>query len=283
VSPPKGQNQTFIAGIRGTSVSNALPVVIDTDGKLGTGGLNNVVMGSGTALPTWSGNVELNNEAGVGFHFRALSTKFDIGPGAGGAPTYPGLLTLSMDGKVGIGTTSPAYKLHVAGDIYTTGTYQGSDLRLKDQVRDLRYGLGEVLQLRPVSYRWKDAALAQPTLGLIAQEVEPVLPELVAHGTDEAGLLSLNYTGLIPVLVKAVQEQEARISDQHRALARKDAEIAALCSEATAAQNRHDAEIAALRADALALRAQKDADVATLNARLAALEELVQAIVRQEK
>jgi hypothetical protein len=175
-------------------------------------------MGSGTSLPTWSGNVELNNESGVGFHFRALTTKFDIGPGVGGAPTYPGLLTLSMDGKVGIGTTSPAYKLHVAGDIYTTGTYQGSDLRLKDQVQDLRYGLGEVLRLRPVSYRWKDGTAGQPTFGLIAQEVQPVLPELVARGTDEAGLLSLNYTGLVPVLVKAMQEQQAQ----------KDAEIAAL-------------------------------------------------------
>jgi len=233
-------------------------------------GPNNVVMGSGTALPTWSGNVELNNEVGVGFHFRALTTKFDIGPGAGGAPTYPGLLTLAMDGKVGIGTSSPAYKLHVAGDIYTTGTYQGSDLRLKDQVRDLRYGLGEVLQLRPVSYRWKDAALAQPTLGLIAQEVEPVLPELVAHGTDEAGLLSLNYTGLIPVLVKAVQEQEARISDQHRALARKDAEIAALRTDVLATRTQKDAEIAALRAEVAAGRARSDADTAALRAEAAA-------------
>ena len=120
-----------------------------------------------------------------------------------------------MDGKVGIGTTSPAYKLHVVGDIYTTGTYQGSDLRLKDQVQDLGYGVREVLRLRPVSYRWKDATLGQPTLGLIAQEVEPVLPELVARGTDEAGLLSLNYTGLVPVLVKAVQEQEGTIRRHH--------------------------------------------------------------------
>ena len=77
--------------------------------------------------------------------------------------------------------------------------------------------------------------------------MQPVLPELVARGTDEAGLLSLNYTGLIPVLVKAVQEQEARISDQHNALAQKDAEIAAL------------------------------------HARLAALEERMQQLLRQER
>jgi uncharacterized coiled-coil protein SlyX len=129
----------------------------------------------------------------------------------------------------------------VAGDIYTTGTYQGSDLRLKDQVRDLRYGLGEVLQLRPVSYRWKDTTLGQPTLGLIAQEVQPILPELVARGTDEAGLLSLNYTGLIPVLVKAIQEQQDTIAYldgtvqvQQGELGQKTAEIAVLIARLAA-------------------------------------------------
>jgi trimeric autotransporter adhesin len=238
---------TANVGIGTTAPTARLHVVGDV--KVGDylTGPNNVVMGSGTALPTWSGNVELNNESGVGFHFRALTTKFDIGPGAGGAPTYPGLLTLSMDGKVGIGTTSPAYKLHVAGDIYTTGTYQGSDLRLKDDVQDLGYGVREVLQLRPVSYRWKDATLGPPTLGLIAQEVQPVLPELVARGTDEAGLLSLNYTGLIPVLVKAVQEQQA-------ALSQKDAELADLRAENT-----------------------------TLSTRLAALEEQVARLVKRDE
>jgi len=238
---------TANVGIGTTAPTARLHVVGDV--KVGDylTGANNMIMGSGTALPTWSGNVELNNESGVGFHFRALTTKFDIGPGAGGAPTYPGLLTLSMDGKVGIGTTSPAYKLHVAGDIYTTGTYQGSDLRLKDNIDDLTYGLREVLRLRPVSYRWKDATLGQPTLGLIAQEVQPVLPELVARGTDDAGLLSLNYTGLVPVLVKAVQEQQGTIAE--------------LLAENTTLKS----------------------DMGTVRAQLAALEEQMARLLKQEQ
>jgi len=247
-----------VAGINGATVTTNVGIGttaptarLDVGGDVKVGdylrGANNVVMGTGTALPTWSGNVELNNESGVGFHFRALTTKFDIGPGSGGAPTYPGLLTLSMDGKVGIGTSSPAYKLHVVGTVYSTGGYQGSDLRLKDQVQDVGYGVREVLRLRPVSYRWKDAALGQPTLGLIAQEVQPVLPELVARGTDEAGLLSLNYTGLIPVLVKAIQEQ------QHT--------VAELLAENTALKS----------------------EMRTVRAQLAALEEQMARLLKQEE
>ena len=131
--------------------------------------------------------------------------------------------------------------------------YQGSDLRLKDDVQDLGYGLREVLRLRPVSYRWKDATLGRPTLGLIAQEVQPILPELVARGQDEAGLLSLNYTGLVPVLIRAVQEQQDTIVAQQAALAQKDAEIAALKTQDTA-----------------------------VNARLAALEEQIARLLKRE-
>ncbi len=102
----------------------------------------------------------------------------------------------------------------------------------------------EVLRLRPVSYRWKDPAFGAAGLGLIAQEVEPVVPELVARGQDEAGLLSLNYTGLIPVLIKAVQEQQAQ----------KDAEIADLRAENTALSTR----LAALEEQVARLLKQED-------------------------
>lgn len=193
-------------------------------------GVDNMVMGAGTSVPVWSGNVELNNETGVGFHFRGLTVQFDIGPGTGSPvhPTYQSLLKLDMSGNVGIGTTNPQYKLHVDGDIYSTGQYLGSDLRLKRNVTDLSYGLGEILRLRPVSYEWRDRSDGRQNLGLIGQEVEGVIPEIVARGKDEAGMMSLNYTGLVPVLIKAIHEQQAAIGEQQAAMQRKDAEIAVL-------------------------------------------------------
>ncbi|HSS40090.1 MAG TPA: tail fiber domain-containing protein, partial [Polyangia bacterium] len=68
------------------------------------------------------------------------------------------------------------------------------------------------LALRPVTYQWKDPAKHGEGLqvGLIAQEVQKLIPELVKSRGRDAELV-LNYNGLIPVLVKAVQEQQAEI------------------------------------------------------------------------
>src|SRR5207244_1243495 len=88
---------------------------------------------------------------------------------------------------------------------------QTSDVRLKRGVANLSYGLREVLQLRPVTWVWKDGADRGRQLGLIAQEIEPVLPELVTREKDERQTLGLNYIGLVPVVINAIQEEHATI------------------------------------------------------------------------
>jgi hypothetical protein len=125
--------------------------------------------------------------------------------------------------------------VHVTGVITANNVSNPSDIRLKQGVHSLRYGLREVMQLRPVSWTWKDKADGQRHLGLIAQEVGGVVPELVLRGTDPAATLSLNYVGLVPVVIKAIQEQQASLES-------KDAEITAL-KAANAALN---ARLAAL-------------------------------------
>jgi hypothetical protein len=71
--------------------------------------------------------------------------------------------------------------------------------------------------LRPVNYD-KKLALDNPTTvnenGFIAQELQKIMPELVSEGKDKDKLLSVNYTAIIPVLTKAVQEQQAIIEKQ---------------------------------------------------------------------
>jgi len=85
------------------------------------------------------------------------------------------------------------------------GTIQTSDRRMKKDINDIHYGLNSLMQLRPVSYKWKQGDQGLK-LGLIAQEVQKVLPEVVDEGTDENKTLGMNYSELIPVLIKAIQE-----------------------------------------------------------------------------
>ncbi len=87
-----------------------------------------------------------------------------------------------------------------------------SDARLKRGITNLNYGLRQVLHLRPVSWTWKDKTDGNLQLGLIAQEVEPIMPELVLRDRDAAKPLGLNYIGFVPVVIKAVQEQQTTIT-----------------------------------------------------------------------
>lgn len=108
----------------------------------------------------------------------------------------------------------------------TNGAIQTSDERYKQNVINLNYGLDEVMQLRPVSYQWKDKNLQLGTgtnLGFVAQELERVVPDLVIHEQvqpdAETGKVAnqyndaygVKYAEFIPVLTKAIQEQQALI------------------------------------------------------------------------
>ncbi len=120
------------------------------------------------------------------------------------------------------------------GKVYYQSLHQLSDQKFKTNVRELPDGIDKILRLRPKLYDMKvkeyegKVRLSEGAhMGFLAQDVEEVLPELVstayapAPPTKENGkskknapmteYKSLDYTGLIPVLVKAVQEQQAQI------------------------------------------------------------------------
>lgn len=112
-------------------------------------------------------------------------------------------------------------------DVYATnGTINTSDRRDKTQIKDLNYGLSEVMKLRPVSFQWKDAPLPTTKLGLIAQDLLEVVPEVVKTHDWEVGeeegearkveleRLGVYYADLIPVLIKGMQEQQEIIDTQ---------------------------------------------------------------------
>lgn len=108
-------------------------------------------------------------------------------------------------------------------DVFATnGTINTSDIRDKTNVQSITYGLDEIMKLRPVSFNWKNRPEKGTKLGLIAQELETVIPEVVANpqrtpslnsepGETEELRLGVYYSDLIPVLIKAIQEQEQKI------------------------------------------------------------------------
>ena len=134
-------------------------------------------------------------------------------------------MVVLRSGNIGIGTSTPNYLLEVNGTIKANNISETSDLRLKRNVTTLNNSLQKILQMRGVNFYWKSEEEIKTVLGthekcqypetkqigVIAQEVEEVVPEVVA--TDKKGFKSVDYSKLVPVLIEAVKEQQAEIDE----------------------------------------------------------------------
>jgi len=98
----------------------------------------------------------------------------------------------------------------------TSGFQIGSDRKLKKNITELDYGLNEILQLKPSRYLMKEENEGDPThIGLIAQDVQAILPEVVHEclEDDNTTTLMLSHIGFIPVLIRAIQQQQQQIQN----------------------------------------------------------------------
>jgi hypothetical protein len=158
-------------------------------------------------------------------------------------PSLPGGFTFdrTTDGT----TISRLLTINSAGNGTFTGSCTAtshpisSDARLKSNVKDISSGLDTVEALRPVSYtkvaKIGDAPeTGKPETGLIAQEVQKVLPDSVSTGDDEAKTLAVNYDSLVPILIAAVKEQQAEIKASNAQIQASNAQIQALQAEVEA-------------------------------------------------
>lgn len=153
-------------------------------------------------------------------------------------------LRISGNGNVGIGISSPTYKLHVNGRIRSNGINETSDVRFKKNIQVLENSLDKVMKMRGVSYYWRADEFPDKNfdngkdIGVIAQEIEKILPEIV--DVDIEGYKSVQYSHLVPVLIEAIKELKAE----------KDSEISALKSELNAYQTLFEGiDIEQLKAD----------------------------------
>jgi hypothetical protein len=121
-----------------------------------------------------------------------------------------------ISGDVELGPVSvPGHRLFVSGTSYCTGGWQTSDRRFKRDVEDIDDALSKVLGLRGVSFLWKTDEYDTKGFpdgrhyGVIAQEVEEILPEVV--GGVPGGERTVAYSEIIPVLIEAVKAQHFEI------------------------------------------------------------------------
>jgi hypothetical protein len=90
-------------------------------------------------------------------------------------------------------------------DLYANNFYSTSDFNLKENIRTIENAVNTVIELRGVRFNWKGSSIDQ--LGMIAQEVERVLPEVVSDTETK----SVNYAVVVSVLIEAIKELNERI------------------------------------------------------------------------
>jgi hypothetical protein len=100
----------------------------------------------------------------------------------------------------------------VAGNVRASAFYYLSDISLKENIQPLTDSLDKILNLSGVEFNFKDDAAKKKTIGLIAQDVEKILPEIVVK-SETTGLESVDYAKLVPVLIEALKEQQKEIDN----------------------------------------------------------------------
>jgi hypothetical protein len=104
---------------------------------------------------------------------------------------------------------------------------QNSDARLKKNIQPLTSSLQNLMKITGYQYNWIDNSRDNSLqIGVLAQEVQQVFPELVKE--DEKGMLSVNYNGLVPLMISAIKEQQEQIKSQNNHIKKMEERLESL-------------------------------------------------------
>lgn len=174
--------------------------------------MNTLTFGSGSGEGIGSSRVGPINQYGLDFYTNNLPRVF-----------------ITNTGNVGIGIAVPSVKLQVAGAIMSSAGVVPSDIRYKKNILPLHDALKTVIALSAFKYFLKTEEFPEMNFdsrtqyGLLAQDVEKILPEIVYTGSN--GYKSLDYTRIIPFLIEGMKEQQQTIEKQQQAIEQQQQQI----------------------------------------------------------
>jgi len=172
-------------------VYNSWVMYMAQAGQTSVGPRGNLTAPTGSIVTSWAQRSHIENAGGYGWTFESQSN----------------------------GSTSPIVRFEIRssdGSAYSQGNITAagnitanSDISLKDNIEVIPGALGKVLQIRGVTYNRNDIEGNPRQTGVIAQEVEKVLPEVISE--DNNGIKSVAYGNMISLLIEAIKEQQTRI------------------------------------------------------------------------
>ena len=126
---------------------------------------------------------------------------------------------VDINGQLNVQGQLTTVSMNIDGLLNAQSVAMTSDARLKKDIQPLTHALDAILQLEGKTYRWKeDTTFAnEADIGLVAQEVEKVFPELVVE--NEQGYKGIAYSKLTAVLIEAIKEQQGQMTTQQDQIA----------------------------------------------------------------
>ena len=172
-------------------------------------------------------SIWLNNDntTGAGIRLSDDGDIVDLNDGYCSMRFTNGVQVHSGQGQLGSSPNTWRVRMKSDGDIHAKSNiiaYHSSDITLKENIRVIDNPISKLLKIRGVNFDWKDDYIEErggedgyftrkSDVGVIAQEVEQVLPEVVS--TKEDGTKGVKYDKIVPLLIEAIKEQQATIED----------------------------------------------------------------------
>ena len=216
-------HNTFVGYRSGYSVTDghSNTLIGHNAGQALTTGHQNTMLGKESGYSCETGNNNTFVGYGAGYTTTGSGNVF-IGTMAGILETGSNKLYISNGDRNLITGDFSSKQVNINGTLEFTTAYATSDKRWKKEIEPLSDALSTIQKLNGVSYLWKQDEFPEKEfsddrqVGLIAQDVEKILPEVVK--TDEEGYKSIAYSQIVPVLIEAVKSQQKIIDKQQKAM-----------------------------------------------------------------